>query len=113
MSYLRPIVTIFFRKLTKALMHQSCSSRIYASKAENTMSRWYVPLTVLGLGSLGVLFGTDRGRRALERASDFLEELPQEYSEWMDMTDREIAEIQSAVNQIAESLGAGALQPAS
>jgi hypothetical protein len=49
----------------------------------------------------------------LERASDFLEELPQDYSEWMDMTDREIAEIQSAVNQIADSLGAGALQPAS
>ncbi len=77
------------------------------------MSRWYLPLTVLGLGSLGVLFGTDRGRRALERASDFLEGLPQEYSAWMNMTDREIAEIQSAVNQIAESLGAGALQPAS
>jgi hypothetical protein len=97
----------------KGLMHQCCSSRIYASKAENTMSRWYLPLTVLGLGSLGVLFGTDRGRRALERASDFLEDLPQDYSEWMDMTDREIAEIQSAVNQIADSLGAGALQPAS
>jgi hypothetical protein len=29
------------------------------------------------------------------------------------MTDREIAQIQSAVNQIAESLGAGELQPAS
>jgi hypothetical protein len=60
---------------------------------------------------VGVLFGTDRGRRALERASDFLEDLPDEYSEWADMTDREIAEIQSAVNQIAASLGA--LQPAS
>jgi len=77
------------------------------------MSRWYLPLTVLGLGSLGVLFGTDRGRRTLERAANYLEELPEDYSQWMDMTDREIAEIQSAVNQIAESLGAGALQPAS
>ena len=77
------------------------------------MSRWYLPLTVLGLGGLGVgvLFGTDRGRRALERAADFLEDLPEEYSDWADMTDREIAEIQSAVNQIAVSLGA--LQPAS
>jgi hypothetical protein len=74
------------------------------------MTRWYVPLTVLGLGGLGVLFGTDRGRRALERAADFLEQLPEDYSEWMDMTEREIAEIQSAVDQIAASLGA--LQPA-
>jgi hypothetical protein len=65
---------------------------------------------VLGLGGLGVLFGTDRGRRALERAADFLEQLPEDYSEWMDMTEREIAEIQSAVDQIAASLGA--LQPA-
>ena len=77
------------------------------------MSRWYLPLTVLGLGSLGVLFGTDRGRRTLERAANYLEDLPEQYSEWMDMTDREIAEIQSAVNQIAESLGVDALQPAS
>jgi hypothetical protein len=76
----------------------------------NAMTRWYVPLTVLGLGGLGVLFGTDRGRRALERAADFLEQLPEDYSEWMDMTEREIAEIQSAVDQIAASLGA--LQPA-
>jgi len=68
------------------------------------MSRWYLPLTVLGLGSLGVLFGTDRGRRALERAADYLEDLPDDYSQWMDMTDREIADIQSAVNQIAASL---------
>ena len=74
------------------------------------MTRWYVPLTVLGLGGLGVLFGTDRGRRALERAADFLEQLPEDYSEWMDMTEREIAEIQSAVDHIAASLGA--LQPA-
>ena len=77
------------------------------------MSRWYLPLTVLGLGSLGVLFGTDRGRRTLERAANYLEDLPEQYSDWMDMTDREIAEIQSAVNQIAESLGVDALQPAS
>jgi len=74
------------------------------------MTRWYLPLTVLGLGGLGVLFGTDRGRRALERAADFLEQLPEDYSAWMDMTEREIAEIQSAVDQIAASLGA--LQPA-
>jgi hypothetical protein len=68
------------------------------------MSRWYLPLTVLGLGSLGVLFGTDQGRRALERAADYLEDLPDDYSQWMDMTDREIAEIQSEVNQIDASL---------
>jgi hypothetical protein len=79
---------------------------------EGSMRRWYLPLTVVGLGlsGLGFLVGTDRGRRALERAADFLEDLPEDYSAWADMTDREIAEIQTALDQIAATLGA--LQPA-
>lgn len=74
------------------------------------MSKWYLPLTVLGLGSLGVLFGTEKGREALSRAADFLEELPENYSDWSNAAEGEIASIQSAVDQIAATLGA--LQPA-
>lgn len=74
------------------------------------MSKWYLPLTVLGLGSLGVLLGTEKGREALGRATDFLEDLPENYADWTDAAEREIQTIQATVDQIAASLGA--LQPA-
>jgi len=74
------------------------------------MSKWYLPLTVLGLGGLGVLFGTEKGREALSRAADFLDEFPDRYSDWAEQTEIEIANIQSAVDRIAQSLGA--LHPA-
>jgi hypothetical protein len=74
------------------------------------MSKWYLPLTVLGLGSLGVLFGTEKGREALSRAMDLLDRFPDAYSDWVEQTETEIANIQSAVDEIAQSLGA--LQPA-
>ena len=74
------------------------------------MSKWYLPLTVLGLGGLGVLLGTEKGREALGRATDFLEELPDAYADWTDAAEREIQKIQATVDQIAASLGA--LQPA-
>ena len=74
------------------------------------MSKWYLPLTVLGLGGLGVLLGTERGREALDRAADFIDDFPDVYSEWQEAAEREIQSIQSAVDQIAATLGA--LQPA-
>jgi hypothetical protein len=74
------------------------------------MRKWYLPLTVLGLGGLGVLFATEKGREALSRAVDFLDEFPARYSDWSAQTEIEIANIQSAIDKIAHSLGA--LQPA-
>jgi hypothetical protein len=70
------------------------------------MRKWYLPLTVLGLGSLGVLFGTEKGRLALSRAVDLLDQFPDAYSDWIEHTETEIANIQSAVDRIAQSLGA-------
>jgi len=69
------------------------------------MSKWYLPLTVLGLGSLGVLLGTERGREALNRATDFIDDFPDAYSDWQEAAEREIRSIQSAVDQIAATLG--------
>jgi hypothetical protein len=70
------------------------------------MSKWYLPLTVLGLGSLGVLLGTEKGRDALNRASNFIDDFPDAYSDWQETTEREIQSIQSAVDEIAATLGA-------
>jgi hypothetical protein len=70
------------------------------------MRKWYIPLTVMGLGGLGVLLGTEKGREALNRAADFIDDFPDAYSEWHEAAEREIESIQSAVDQIAASLGA-------
>lgn len=70
------------------------------------MSKWYLPLTILGVGSLGILLGTERGRLALDRASDFFEDLPRSYDDFTDAAEREIASIQQNVDQIAAMLGA-------
>jgi hypothetical protein len=65
------------------------------------MRKWYVPLTVLGLGGLGVLFGTERGRRALRRASDLFEAAPEQLAAWNNTIEQEMANIQEAVDSIA------------
>lgn len=70
------------------------------------MNKWYLPLTVLGLGGLGVLFGTERGREVIGRATSLLEEWPEMYADWQEAAEREIQDIQSAVDQIATKLGA-------
>lgn len=68
------------------------------------MRRWYFPLTVLGLASLGALILTERGRQVLAWLADNLDRtdplLP-----WGD-TLRELERLQAAVNQLARSLEA-------
>jgi hypothetical protein len=71
------------------------------------MRRWYVPLTVLGLGGLGVLFGTERGRHALRRASDFFEDAPARLDQWNNTLEQEMASIQEAVDSIASAIAPG------
>jgi hypothetical protein len=71
------------------------------------MRRWYVPLTVLGLGGLGVLIGTERGRSALRRASDLFEDAPERLAEWNNTIEQEMANIQEAVDSIASVIAPG------
>jgi hypothetical protein len=71
------------------------------------MRKWYVPLTVLGLGGLGVLIGTERGRNALRRASDLFEEAPEHLAAWNNTIEKEMANIQEAVDSIASVIAPG------
>ncbi len=68
------------------------------------MKKWAVPLAVLGLGSVGALAFTRRGRRALWWALDHLEEAPERIAEWNEAAQRELDNIQSALDAVAESL---------
>ena len=66
------------------------------------MRRWYLPLAVLGIGSLGVLFMTQRGRQTLRWITENL----QRAVEWNEAAQRELDRIQIALNRVAESLEA-------
>jgi hypothetical protein len=68
------------------------------------MRRWYVPLTVLGLGSIGAFLLSERGRSAMSGIFQSFREVPDRLLEWNDNLDSELERIQAALDQIAESL---------
>jgi hypothetical protein len=72
------------------------------------MRKWYLPLTVLGLGGLGVvgmLVGTDRGRAVVRRVAENFLDAPESFEEWNDAAQRELDSIQAALDGLAEALG--------
>jgi hypothetical protein len=68
------------------------------------MRKWYFPMTVVGLGGLGVLLFTDRGRRAIDWMAEKVEDAPEAFADWNEAAQREIDRIQLAVNRVAKSL---------
>ena len=68
------------------------------------MRRWYVPLTVLGVGGIGALLLSERGRAALRALFERFEEAPESLLDLNDTIQNELDRIQSALDQIAESL---------
>jgi hypothetical protein len=71
-----------------------------------TMRKWYVPVTVVGLGGLGVLFLTERGRSRLRWAVSNLHRAPGRLLEWNESAQRELDRIQTALNRVAHTLEA-------
>ncbi len=68
------------------------------------MKKWALPLAVLGLGSVGALAFTRRGRQAIGWMLDNLEEAPERIADWNEAAQRELDNIQSALNSVADSL---------
>ncbi len=70
------------------------------------MRKWYVPMTVIGVSGLGILFLTDRGRKAMRWAFENVQRAPEAILEWNEAAQHELDRIQTALNRVAESLGA-------
>lgn len=70
------------------------------------MKKWAVPLTVLGLGGLGALAFSRRGRSAVKWMADQFPEAPDKIAAFNDAAQSELDRIQNALNEIAESLQA-------
>jgi hypothetical protein len=68
------------------------------------MRRWYVPLAVFGLGSLGVVLLSDRGRRVLRSLFQNLDQVPDRLLEWNDGLQHELDRIQTILDRVAESV---------
>jgi DNA-binding PadR family transcriptional regulator len=69
------------------------------------MRKWFVPLTVLGVGGIGAFLLTDKGRETLRRLRSRFDEAPERWVEWNENAQVELERIQATLNQIAESLG--------
>jgi len=67
------------------------------------MRKWF-PITVVGLGGLGVLLFSDRGRRTIRWVMEHLPLEPHQLAEWNEAAQKELDRIQNALNQVAETL---------
>ena len=70
------------------------------------MKKRVLPLAIFGVGGLGVLLLSDYGREAVRRLTGAFEQAPQRFFEWNEIAQRELDNIQAAVNRVAESLEA-------
>jgi len=68
------------------------------------MRRWYVPLTVLGLGSISVMLLSERGRNALRALFRDFGRVSGELLEWNDGLRDELDRIHAMLDEVAESL---------
>lgn len=68
------------------------------------MKRWFLPLTLLGMGGLGALLLSEPGRKALTWVNDRVEDAPERSAGWNETTQLELNRIQKALNQVAEAL---------
>lgn len=69
------------------------------------MRKWYVPLTLMGLGSLGWFFLTERGRNAGHWLSDNLRD-PETMMGWNESAQRKLERIQAALDRVSDALDA-------
>jgi len=68
------------------------------------MRKWAVPLTVLGLGGIGALAFSRRGRGFIRWAAENVQHAPGKIADWNETAQTELDKIQNALNDIAESL---------
>ena len=71
---------------------------------ELPMRRWYVPLTVLGLGGISAFLLSERGRTALRAMSRRFQQAPGRLLELNESLQSDLDRIQTALDRIADSL---------
>ncbi len=70
------------------------------------IKNWILPLTVFGMGSLGVLALSDKGLEVMRWAVQRLSEAPVRFVEWNEAAQHELDRLQKALNEMATTLEA-------
>lgn len=70
------------------------------------MKNWLLPLTVLGVSSLGLMFASERGRAQLRSVTDRLATLKDPLGEFNQAVENELEHIQNTLNELSEALKA-------
>ena len=68
------------------------------------MRKWYVPLTVAGIGGLGIFLLSESGRRALRWIGQYIRWNSEGFLEWNETAEAELRRLQEALTAITESL---------
>ena len=70
------------------------------------MRKWFATLAVLGIGGIGAFLLSEKGREMLHKWLAELEGGPDEWDDSGESAQLELANIQAALNRIAQSLEA-------
>jgi hypothetical protein len=70
-----------------------------------SVPKWTIPLTCVGLGGLGAILLTERGRRLLRSGAARWRQTPGQLAAWNDAAQQELDHIQQAVKNLEQSLG--------
>lgn len=76
----------------------------WTSRQEPLMRKWYLSITVLGVGGLSAFLLSDLGRDLLRGLLGQFREAPNALADWNDGVQTELDRIEAALNQLAESL---------
>lgn len=68
------------------------------------MRRWFLPLTVVGLGGVGAFLLSERGREALRGLWERFQDSPEGWQDLNAGVQSELDRIQAALDRIAESI---------
>jgi len=68
------------------------------------MRKWYVPLTVAGIGGLGVFLFSESGRRMLRWLGEYVRWNSEGLLEWNEAADIELQRLQDALTALTESV---------
>jgi hypothetical protein len=68
------------------------------------MRRWYLPITLVGLGSVGAFLLSERGRSSLRALWERFEKSPEGWRDLNVSVQSELDRIQAALDQIAQSI---------
>jgi hypothetical protein len=69
------------------------------------VSKWKIPLTLAGLGGVGALLFSSRGRKLIHSTRERLNQAPERLVAWNDSAKDELNHIQQALQALEQSIG--------